>query len=418
MKLQPPIQLSQTTRAGPRARHLPWLPLAWLTGLLFSPLPAQSPGGSWRAALDLAGGSLRFSLELRAAGKGWAGRICNGSQCNPFSTVRLEADTLVLEMADYAASIHAALKGDSLVGNYRNVGSRGPRNIPFRADRGRWPLTRGSARLVGRWNATFYTDWQASPRVFELRNGDHGLEGTIISNSGDYGLFWGGAGADSFFIAHFDGSFVYLLTGRLEGDTLRGIFHAGLRSETPWAAVRSQGTSPLRPPTEVTRADTTAPFQFAFPDLAGQMISSTDSRFHGKVVLVDIFGTWCPTCHDAAPDLVRLYRDYHSRGVEIVGLAYEVSADTAVNGALVRRYRDKFGIPFPLLLAGISDPEAVAASLPQLSGFTAFPTTIFLGRDGRVRRVHAGFYGPATGKQHDRLVAEFRAEVESLLGER
>lgn len=384
----------------------------------FSALTAQTPGGSWRAALDLAGGPLRFSLELRAAGRGWEGKICNGPQCNPLSTVGLHGDTLVMEIADYAASIHAALKGDSLVGNYRNVGSRGPRNIPFRADRGRWPESRGPAALLGRWDATFYTDWQASPRVFEFRNGGRGLEGTIISNSGDYGLFWGGASADSFSIAHFDGSFVYLLTGRLEGDTLRGVFHAGLRSQTPWTAVRSRGASNLRPPTEVTQADTTAPFHFAFPDLAGQVISSTDSMFQGKVVLVDIFGSWCPTCHDAAPALVQLYRDYHSRGIEIVGLAYEVSTDTAVNGALVRRYRDKFGIPFPLLLAGISDPDAVAAGLPQLTGFTAFPTTIFLGRDGRVRRVHAGFYGPATGSQHDRLVEEFRREVERLLSER
>lgn len=392
-----------------------------LAGLLAShlpPLTAQTPGGSWRAALDLAGGPLRFSLELRTAGRSWEGRICNGPQCNTISTVRLDGDTLVLEMADYAASIHAALKGDSLVGDYRNVGSRGPRKIPFRAGRGHWPESRGPTALLGRWDATFYADWQASPRVLEFRNGSRGLEGTIISNSGDYGLFWGGASADSFSIAHFDGSFVYLLVGHLEGDTLRGLFHAGLRSQTPWTAVRSRGTSHLRLPTEVTQADTTAPFRFAFPDLAGQVVSSTDSMFQGKVVLVDIFGSWCPTCHDAAPALVRLYRDYHSRGLEIVGLAYEVSADTAVNGALVRRYRDKFGLPFPLLLAGISDQEAVAASLPQLSGFTAFPTTIFLGRDGRVRRVHAGFYGPATGRQHDRLVEEFRREVERLLSER
>jgi thiol-disulfide isomerase/thioredoxin len=132
-------------------------------------------------------------------------------------------------------------------------------------------------------------------------------------------------------------------------------------------------------------------------------------------VLVDIFGTWCPTCHDAAPTLVRLWNKYHRRGLEIVGLAYEVTGDTAVDGALVRRYRDKFDIPFPLLLGGISDAQEAAATLPQLDGFGAFPTTIFLGRDGRVKRVRAGFYGPATGAQHTQLVAEIEREVERLL---
>jgi thiol-disulfide isomerase/thioredoxin len=136
------------------------------------------------------------------------------------------------------------------------------------------------------------------------------------------------------------------------------------------------------------------------------------------VLLVDVFGTWCPTCHDAAPELVRLYRKYHARGLEVVGLAYEVTGDTAMDARQVRRYRDKFSIPFPLLLAGVNDTEAAAATLPQLRGFTSFPTTIFIGRDGRVRRIHAGFYGPATGVQHGRLIQEFEREIERLLQER
>jgi thiol-disulfide isomerase/thioredoxin len=218
-------------------------------------------------------------------------------------------------------------------------------------------------------------------------------------------------------LAHFDGSFVYLLTGRLRGDTLRGVFHAGRRSETPWTAVRSTGAPHLKAPTEITTADTSQPFRFSFPDLSGRLVTEHDARFRGKVMLVDVFGSWCPTCHDAAPDLVRLYRRYHKRGLEIVGLAYEVTGDTATDAAQVRRFRAKFGITYPLLLAGINDTDAAAATLPQLRGFTSFPTTVFLGRDGKVRRVHAGFYGPSTGAQHQRLVREFEQEIERLLAE-
>ena len=61
--------------------------------------------------------------------------------------------------------------------------------------------------------------------------------------------------------------------------------------------------------------------------------------------------------------------------------------------------------------------EAAAATQPQLDGFTAFPTTLFIGRDGRVRKVHAGFYGPATGAQHTALVQEFARTVDALLAE-
>ena len=385
--------------------------------LLAASLPGPTPAGSWRAVLDLSGGPLRFGVELRGPAGGWSGQLCNGDRCQAVSGVRISKDSVALEIADYAATIEAVVRGDSLIGAYRNVGNRGPRVIPFRAARGRWPVEPATARLLGRWDATFFQDWRRSPRVFELRNGPLGLEGTILSNSGDYGYFWGRAEGDSFALAHFDGSFVYLLTGRLDGDSLRGVFHAGLRSQTPWVAVRSTGKPHLKAPTDVTRADTTGPFRFAFPDLDGQVVSSSDPRFRSKVVLVDIFGSWCPTCHDAAPTLVRLWHKYHARGLEIVGLAFEVTGDSATDGRQVRRYRDKFGIPFPLLLAGINDTESAAELLPQLEGFSAFPTTIFLGRDGRVRRIHAGFYGPATGEQHDRLVREFETEVERLLRE-
>ncbi|HWB43421.1 MAG TPA: TlpA disulfide reductase family protein [Gemmatimonadales bacterium] len=385
--------------------------------------PIASPAGEWRAALDLAGGDLRFGITLGREGAGWQGELCNGAQCRPFSSVRVAGDSVVLEMADYAAAITARLQGDSLTGAYRNVGNRGPRVIPFRAARGRWPESRGAERLIGRWDAMWIGDFGTSPRVLEFRNGDGGLEGTIVSNTGDYGHFAGSMKGDSFALAHFDGSYVYLLTGALGGgggrpDTLRGLFHAGLRTQTAFVAVRSTGAPHLKAVTENTTADTTAPFRFSFPDLEGRIVTERDPRFQGKVVLVDVFGTWCPTCHDAAPELVKLHRKYRDQGLEIVGLAYEVSGDTAVDRRQVRRYREKFGITFPMLLAGVNDTEAAAATLPQLQGFTSFPTTIFLGRDGRVRRIHAGFYGPATGAQHAKQVREWEEEVRALLREK
>jgi thiol-disulfide isomerase/thioredoxin len=398
--------------------------VALLVLALVLPAPrAPSPEGEWRAALDLAGGMLRFGVTLERRGPAWAGQLCNGSKCQPFSMVRLAGDSIVLEMADYAAAITARLSGDSLTGVYRNVGNRGPRVIPFRASRGRWTASRGSERLIGRWDAMWTGDFGTSPRVIGLRNGEAGLEGTIISNTGDYGHFAGQVKGDSFVLAHFDGSYVYMLTGALAGgggtpDTLRGLFHAGQRTQTPWIAVRSTGAPHLKALTENTQADTTEAFHFAFPNLDGRLVTERDPRFKGKVVMVDVFGTWCPTCHDAAPELVRLYRKYQGRGLEIVGLAYEVSGDTAVDRRQLRRYREKFGIPFTLLLAGVNDTEAAAATLPQLQGFTSFPTTIFLGRDGKVRRIHAGFYGPATGAQHAKQVRDWEREVERLLGEK
>jgi thiol-disulfide isomerase/thioredoxin len=377
----------------------------------------SSPAGSWNAVLDLAGGQLPFVVTIGRDTRRWKGQLCNGDSCQSFSAVRVEGDSLVLELTDYDAIMKAALRADSLVGYYHNVGSNGPRTIAFRASRGRPRATTGSKHLLGRWDATYFQDQGTSPRVFEFRNGSGGFEGWIISSTADYGPFAGAVVGDSFAIGLFDGSFVYLLTGKLQGGTLRGTFHAGLRTQTPWTAVRSTGAPHLKSPTEVTGADTTERLRFSFPDLEGRPVASDDARFRGKVVLLDIFGSWCPTCHEATPALVRLYRRYHARGLEVVGLAFEATGDTAVDARQVRRYRDKFGIPFPLLLAGVNDNESLAAALPQLHNLSAFPTTVFVGRDGRVRQVYAGFHGRATGP-HASPAREFEDEVERLLQQR
>ena len=390
-----------------------------MTPLLLLAALAAPPDlvGPWRAALALEGGSLPFMMIMDTSGGELRGRLCNADSCDAFSAILLQGDSVTFEMADYAAVIRATWSGDSLVGNYSNVGNRGPRVIPFHAARGSWAAAPTPAGLDGTWDAVFVSGGRTSPRVLVFQDANNGMQGTIVSSTGDYGVFSGHGTADSFALAHFDGSFVYLVTGSLDGDTLRGAFHAGLRTRTPFTAVRSTGKPHLREPTSLTQADTTAPFAFSFPEASGGLVSSSDPRFRDKVVLVDIFGTWCPTCHGAAPVLVQLWNDYHDRGLEVVGLAYEVSGDTAIDGALVRRYRDKFAIPFPLLLAGVNLVEETAATLPQLRGFTSYPTSVFVGRDGRVRNVYAGFHGPVTGAMHDRQVREYRNIIERLLEE-
>jgi thiol-disulfide isomerase/thioredoxin len=386
--------------------------VTWMLALLTGPAPLA---GNWRAALDLEGGTLRFSIRVDTGAAPLAARLCNGESCQPFSAIRVAGDSVVFDLADYAATIRAVHRGDSLVGAYSNVGNRGPRTIPFRAARGLWPAEPSTPALLGAWDAWFVAGERRSPRVLELHNAEPGLVGTVLSNSGDYGAFWGSAWGTRFSLGHFDGSFVYLITGELVGDTLRGVFHAGLRSQTPFTATRSEGRPHLKPPTEVTTADTTEPFRFAFPDLGGALVTNEDPRFLGKVVLVDIFGTWCPNCHDAAPTLLDLYRAYHSQGFEVVSLAYEVTGDPAIDGQLVQRFREKFGIPWTILLAGVNDTDLTAATLPQLAGFTAYPTLLFLDRTGRIRRIHAGFYGPATGAQFTKLRADLHLYVEQLL---
>src|SRR6185295_3015762 len=126
-------------------------------------------------------------------------------------------------------------------------------------------------------------------------------------------------------------------------------------------------------------------------------------------------GSWCPNCHDEAPFLVELYNKFHKLGLEIVGLSFENDASPARARPRMLSFIKRYGIAYPMLLAGT--PDQLKQKLPQLVNFGAYPTSIYLGRDGRVRSVHAGFASPATGEEHVRLKKELRAIVEQLLAE-
>jgi len=134
-------------------------------------------------------------------------------------------------------------------------------------------------------------------------------------------------------------------------------------------------------------------------------------------VIVTLAGSWCPNCHDEAAFLRPLYREYRERGLEVVALMFEHFGDFAQAAAATRRFRDKFGIEYTTLIAGTSDTDEASKALPQLTGVFAYPTTIFIDRSGQVRKIHAGFSGPATGQHYEEQTQEFRALVETLLAE-
>jgi peroxiredoxin len=168
-------------------------------------------------------------------------------------------------------------------------------------------------------------------------------------------------------------------------------------------------------PTQFTSVkDPTEPLRFSYPDLSGRVVSNTDERFRGKVVLVNVLGSWCPNCHDEVPFLVELYRRYHGRGLEIVGLSFEEATQLKTLTRL-RAFIKRYGIEYPVLVAG--EPKEAPEKLPQAVNLNSFPTTFVVGRDGRVRGVHAGFPGAASGAFHEQTKRETIAQIERLLAE-
>jgi thiol-disulfide isomerase/thioredoxin len=158
--------------------------------------------------------------------------------------------------------------------------------------------------------------------------------------------------------------------------------------------------------------------EFTFPALDGNEVSLSDETYKNKVVLVQFLGSWCPNCMDETAYLVPFYNRYNKKGVEIIGLAYERTKDFERSKKNVVRLRDRFNVPYKMLITGFTNKNAeVASSLPMLNNFEAFPTLIIIDKKGVVRKIHTGFNGPGTGKYYTEFVREFEKTIDDLLAE-
>jgi thiol-disulfide isomerase/thioredoxin len=130
---------------------------------------------------------------------------------------------------------------------------------------------------------------------------------------------------------------------------------------------------------------------FTLKTLDGSQLSL--SQFRGQPVLINIWASWCPPCRLEMPELVRAYEAHQSEGFII--LAIDLTFQDAIPD--VEAFVDEFNMTFPVLL---DETGEVTMGLYRLRGL---PTSVFVGRDGRIKRVHIG---AMTGEQIEAFVAE------------
>ncbi|MBT8085003.1 MAG: TlpA family protein disulfide reductase, partial [Woeseia sp.] len=261
-------------------------------------------------------------------------------------------------------------------------------------------------------------DGSISPSIGEFSQRGSRLFGTFLNPNGDYRYLAGHVRGKKFTLSTFDGAHAFLFTGEISGNTITNAdFWSGTSWHQTWSAVRNpDATLPNAYQRTFLKPGYTR-FDFEFPDLNGKPVSISDERFKGKVLIVTLAGTWCPNCHDEARFMAPLYKTYRQQGLEVVALMYEHFEDPKLAGERVKAFREKFGIEYETLLAGISAKTEAAETLPSLNAVLAFPTTIFIDRSGRVRKIHTGFNGPGTGEHYKKLTDEMTTLIKELLAE-
>ncbi|MCP3980388.1 MAG: TlpA family protein disulfide reductase [bacterium] len=150
--------------------------------------------------------------------------------------------------------------------------------------------------------------------------------------------------------------------------------------------------------------------EFRLPDLEGQIVEASDERFAGKVVLVDLWGTWCPPCRSEIPTLIALQEKFRDRGLLIVAIAFEGDEASAARRRLLTEFVEEQGINYLVLDGG--HPDEFETALPAVRGVKGLPVEIVVDRDGRVDAVRNS-YG-----YKKRWARKLEREIEALLDRR
>jgi thiol-disulfide isomerase/thioredoxin len=378
--------------------------------------------GTWYAELQVSENELLpFNFEVTSA---QSLKIFNADEVIFVDDITYKNDSVVIKMPAFDGHyIAAKLTNSTLTGVF--VEENQERIVAFNAKFGekeRFEVeNKPSYAISGKWETVFsegiVEDEYVALGIFNQVG--NRVTGTFRTTTGDYRFLDGVLDGDQLKLSTFDGSHVYLFTATVTDSTMNGIRYSGNHFNEPFIAKRNDSYELPDPETLTVLNEGYDTFEFTFPDSSDQMISSTDERFMNKVVIVQLMGSWCPNCLDESKYYSEYYRAHKDQDIEFVALAVEYAKTKEKAFKSIERLKQGLGIEYPILLAqyGTVNKGEALKKFPMLNRVASYPTTIFIDKTGKVRKIHTGFNGPATGEKYEEFKKEFEAFVDSLLKE-
>lgn len=335
-------------------------------------------------------------------------------------------DTIRIDFSVLDSHISAQFEEDYIEGTWHQHYRGDDYSVPFRAEHGKAErfsmiADKDSENISGQWESIFSIEQEPGNQDTLLgvfKQDGNNVTGTFLSETGDYRYLEGKISGDRLFLSTFDGGHAYLFESKvLDDGTMSGIFRSGNHYKTYWVASRDSVSSLKDAESLVSINENAIRPAFSLPSPGGKYISPADEQFEGKVLIIQILGTWCVNCLDETRFLQEYLRENSNEDLKILGVAFERYRDSTKAMQVIERYREKLGLEYDIVYGGYSNKQVASDLFPELDRVLAYPTMIFIDRTGRIRKVHTGFSGPAT-EEYDNYVIDFRKTVEELLSEK
>ncbi|MEM7518913.1 MAG: TlpA disulfide reductase family protein, partial [Planctomycetota bacterium] len=243
---------------------------------------------------------------------------------------------------------------------------------------------------------------------------------TFLTTVGDYRFLSGSFEGGRLRLSCFDGAHAFLFDAvASRNGMLRGDFWSRDSYHTTWIG-NPDDKIELPDPFSISHWNSEVTLDsMAFTEPTqngnGKRAALGDERFHGKARILQVFGSWCPNCHDETNYLKELHERYSKEGLSIAAVAFELTGNSRKDLEQLSRYVARMAIPYPVLYGGVWSKEKATMTFGGLDRIHAYPTTIFFDQKGNPAAVYTGFTGPAAPIQHERLRASFDKIIQSLL---
>lgn len=378
--------------------------------------------GVWRAELKLTDAEvLPFNFEVTSPN---ALKIFNADEVIMVTDIQYSNDSVLFKAPVFDGYIKAVMKKKKIEGAFIKEGL--DRIVPFSAVHGisnRFEVadTAVNSNVSGIWETVFSPDNDEdkyiAKGIFEQEG--QRVTGTFRTTTGDYRYLEGVVEHNIMKLSTFDGAHAFLFTAEVNDSTMTGTFYSGNHWEEPFVAKRNNNYELPDANSLTYLKEGYDSFAFNFPDAEGKMLSLEDPRFKNKVVVVQVMGTWCPNCLDESQFYSEFYDNNAEKDIEFVALAFEYAKTEVKAFDRIKRLKDDVGIQYPILLAQYGSSSKVEAQekLPMLNHVLSYPTSIFIDKEGKVRKIHTGFNGPATGTKYEDFKLEFSTFINELLSE-
>lgn len=382
----------------------------------------QLKEGVWRAELQITDNEvLPFNFEVTSP---YALKIFNADEVIMVTDITYSNDTIKFKAPVFEGYVEAVAKNGVLSGSF--IKESLDRIVPFSAEYGitsRFDIENQtpSTDLSGNWEAVFSPnsedDRYIAKGIFQ-QNGTK-VTGTFRTTTGDYRYLEGVIDGQTMKLSGFDGAHAFLFTAQVNDSVMNGTFYSGNHWKEPFMAKRNNNFELPDANSLTFLNEGYDALEFTFPDTEGREVSLSDERFRNKVVVIQIMGTWCPNCLDESKYYSEFYDNNAEKDIEFVALAFEYAKTKAKAIESIKRLKEDVGMQYSILLAqyGTSSKSKAQEKLPMLNHVLSYPTTVFVDKEGQVRKIHTGFNGPATGEKFIEFKTEFNMFINELLDE-